>query len=64
MNETIGSRIARFRKANGMTQEDLANKVFVTNKAVSKWEKGQSFPDIALFDPLAEALGVKEGSNE
>ena len=56
--ENLGRFIAENRKALGMTQEELANKVFVTNKAVSKWEKGLSFPDIALFEPLAEALGV------
>ena len=56
--ENLGKFIAENRKALGMTQEELANKVFVTNKAVSKWEKGLSFPDIALFEPLAEALGV------
>lgn len=56
--ENLGKFILENRKSLGMTQEELANKVFVTNKAVSKWEKGQSFPDIALFEPLAEALGV------
>ncbi len=56
--EKIGAFILENRKALGMTQEDLAQKVFVTNKAVSKWEKGQSFPDIALFEPLAKALEV------
>ncbi|MBQ7874331.1 MAG: helix-turn-helix transcriptional regulator [Oscillospiraceae bacterium] len=56
--EALGKFIAENRKALGMTQEELANKLFITNKAVSKWEKGQSFPDIALFEPLAEALGV------
>ena len=56
--DNLGKFIAENRKALGMTQEELANKVFVTNKAVSKWEKGLSFPDIALFEPLAEALGV------
>ena len=56
--ENLGKFISENRKALGMTQEELAQKLFVTNKAVSKWEKGQSFPDIALFEPLAEALGV------
>lgn len=56
--ENLGRFIAENRKKLGMTQEELAQKLFVTNKAVSKWEKGQSFPDIALFEPLAEALGV------
>lgn len=56
--ENLGKFISENRKALGMTQEELAQKLFVTNKAVSKWEKGQSFPDIALFEPLAEAIGV------
>lgn len=56
--ENLGKFISENRKALGMTQEELAQKLFVTNKAVSKWENGQSFPDIALFEPLAEALGV------
>ncbi|MBR2042558.1 MAG: helix-turn-helix domain-containing protein [Oscillospiraceae bacterium] len=56
--ENLGKFIAENRKALGMTQEELAQKLFVTNKAVSKWEKGLSFPDIAMFEPLAEALGV------
>ncbi len=56
--ENLGKFITENRKKLGMTQEELAQKLFVTNKAVSKWEKGQSFPDIALFEPLAEALEV------
>ncbi|MBQ6877068.1 MAG: helix-turn-helix transcriptional regulator [Oscillospiraceae bacterium] len=56
--DELGRFIAENRKSLGMTQEELANKLFVTNKAVSKWEKGQSFPDISMFEPLAEALGV------
>ncbi len=56
--EKIGSFILENRKALGLTQEELAQKLFITNKAVSKWEKGQSFPDIAMFEPLAAALGV------
>lgn len=56
--DELGKFIAENRKSLGMTQEELAQKLFVTNKAVSKWEKGQSFPDIVLFEPLADALGV------
>ena len=56
--ESFGKFILEKRKALCMTQEELAQKLFVTNKAVSKWEKGQSFPDIALLEPLAAALGV------
>ena len=56
--DELGKFIAENRKNLGMTQEELAQKLFVTNKAVSKWEKGQSFPDISMFEPLAETLGV------
>lgn len=56
--DELGKFISENRKKLGLTQEELAQKLFVTNKAVSKWEKGQSFPDISMFEPLAEALGV------
>lgn len=58
MNETIGSRIARFRKANGMTQEDLANLMGVSSQAVSKWENDASCPDISLLPQLSKVLGI------
>ena len=41
-----------------MTQEELAQKIFVTSKAVSKWETGKGFPDIGLLESLGRALGV------
>ena len=41
-----------------MTQQELADRLFLSNKAVSKWERGQSLPDIALLTPLADILGV------
>ena len=41
-----------------MTQEDLADRIYVSSKAVSKWETGQGFPDISLLEPLAQALGI------
>jgi len=58
MNETIGSRICRFRKAKNMTQEELANQVGVSSQAVSKWENDASCPDISLIPALCEVLGV------
>ena len=42
----------------GYTQKQLAEKLFVSDKAVSKWERGLSLPDITLLGPLAEILGV------
>ena len=53
-----GAVIRRLRENNNMTQEELAQKVFVSSKAVSKWETGQGFPDISLIEPLAKALGI------
>lgn len=54
----LGNFIANQRKALGMTQADLGNKLMVTDKAVSKWERGLGFPDINTIEPLAEALNV------
>ncbi len=54
----FGEFVLKKRRELGMTQEQLADKLFVTNKAVSKWENGQSFPDITMFEPLAESLGI------
>ncbi|MDO4811621.1 MAG: helix-turn-helix transcriptional regulator [Eubacteriales bacterium] len=56
--EELGNFIASNRKATGMTQQELADKLHVTNKAVSKWETGLSYPDITLLEPLANALSV------
>ena len=58
MNETIGSRIAKFRKARGMTQEELANQLGVSSQAVSKWENDASCPDISLLPQLSKVLGI------
>lgn len=58
MNETIGSRIARYRKAKNMTQEELAGIMGVSSQAVSKWENDISCPDISLLSQLAKVLGV------
>ena len=53
-----GAVIKRLREGKKMTQEDLAGKIFVSAKAVSKWETGQGFPDISLLEPLAKALDI------
>ena len=58
MNETIGNRIAKFRKEKNMTQEELANLLGVSSQAVSKWENDASCPDISLLPQLCEALGI------
>ena len=57
-NKQFGSFIAQLRKEQNMTQKDLADRLNVTDKAVSKWETGKGFPDVKLLEPLAQALGV------
>ena len=56
--QTLGQKIAELRKAKNMTQLELANKLNITDKAVSKWERDISCPDINTFPKLAEILGV------
>ena len=53
-----GDVIRRLREKKNMTQEDLARELFVSSKAVSKWETGKGYPDISLLEPLAKALGI------
>ena len=54
----VGKFIAQLRKERGLTQEELGQKVGVTNKTVSRWENGNYMPDIELLIPLGEILGV------
>ena len=53
-----GSLIAKKRKERNMSQRELAECLHITDKAISKWERGLSFPDIAILIPLSEALNV------
>jgi transcriptional regulator with XRE-family HTH domain len=53
-----GQLICESRKQHGMSQKDLADILNITDKAVSKWERGISFPDISLLIPLSEALEI------
>ena len=53
-----GALIAQVRKEKGITQRELAEKVYVSVQAVSKWELGKNFPDLALMEPLADELGL------
>jgi len=57
-NYVTGTMIKLLRENRGMTQTELAEKIGVGNKAVSKWETGKGLPDISLLQPLAAALGV------
>lgn len=56
--ETLGLFVAQLRKEQNMTQKELAEKLGVTDKAVSKWERGLSFPDISLLEPLADTFDI------
>lgn len=56
--EKFGAFVAQLRKEQGLTQKELAQKVYVSDKAVSKWERGLSMPDITLLIPLSQALEV------
>ena len=58
MKKTLGTMIAELRKAKGMTQLELAEKMNITDKAVSKWERDLSCPDINSLPALAEILEV------
>lgn len=56
-SHSFGATISALRKEKGVTQLDLARKMGVTDKAVSKWERDLSFPDVASLPKLAEELG-------
>lgn len=66
--EYTGKKISMLRKEKGMTQKELAEKLQITDKAVSKWERGLNYPDLSLFQSLAvilstsvsELLGVEQ----
>lgn len=56
--QKFGAFVAAVRKGKHMTQAQLAAKIHVTDKAVSRWERGLGLPDINTLLPLADALGV------
>lgn len=56
--KSIGSFIAALRKASGLTQRELAEKLNVSDKAVSRWEREESLPDLSLIPAIAEIFGV------
>lgn len=56
--KTIGSFIAVLRKASGMTQQEMADKLNISNKAVSRWERNECSPDLSLIPAIAEMFGV------
>lgn len=56
--EKIGKFIAECRKNKKMTQEELAEKIGVSRKAISRWENGKNMPDLTLFKPICDNLGI------
>ncbi len=56
--QKLGSFIAQRRKELGLTQAGLADKLHITDKAISRWERGVGLPDIQLLEPLAQALDL------
>ena len=58
-NNKVGNFIAEMRKKKNLTQQQLGDKLYVTDKAVSKWERGKSLPDITLLSKLAEIFEVE-----
>lgn len=58
MNNRTGELIEKYRKEKGLTQEQLAKALGVSNSAISKWEHGSNLPDITLIEPLSEILGI------
>lgn len=57
-NGKMGQFISELRKSHQMTQKELAAKLNITDKSVSKWERGLSCPDISLLSPLSDILGI------
>ena len=57
-NYITGALIKKLRENKKMTQQELADKVCVSDKAISKWETGRGFPDMGLIEPLAKALDI------
>lgn len=56
--EKIGKFISNLRKEKNITQAELAEKLGVTDRSVSNWENGKNMPDLSLFKPLCEILGI------
>ena len=57
-NVKIGALIAAVRKERGLIQKELGRRLHVSDRAVSKWERGLNLPDAALFEPLCRELGI------
>jgi len=58
-NQEVGRFIRQLRTSKNMTQKELAEKLFITDKAISKWERGLGCPDVSVLPLLADTLGVQ-----
>lgn len=58
LNEIISKNIADFRKAQNMTQGELAEKINFSDKSISKWERGEAIPDVSVLISMSEIFGV------
>ena len=61
-DKTVAVNIRRLREERGLTQKQLASKLFVSDNVVSKWERGESLPDPETLARLAETFGVEVGA--
>ncbi len=57
-SKDFGSKVAALRKEKGLTQSQLAEKLNISNKAISRWETGEGYPEITILSSLAKELGV------
>ena len=58
MNKEISDRLVKLRKQKGLSQEELAEKLGLSRQAISKWERGESIPDVLVLKSIADLFGV------
>ena len=58
MDKNIGAFLQQLRKSKGLTQKELAEQIGVSDKTISKWENGNSFPDTSMLLPLCNVLDI------
>ena len=61
MEILIGYNIKRIRLSRGLTQREMAERLSVSPQAVSKWERGKTYPDVTMLLPIADMFGVTLG---
>ncbi|MEG2709018.1 MAG: helix-turn-helix transcriptional regulator, partial [Vagococcus sp.] len=62
METAISQNLKKYRKINHLTQQEMASQLFVTPQAVSKWERGESMPDISLVPQIANLFDISIAS--